>query len=175
MAWIVAVHAAAAVLLAIGGAAKIARPTTASDLFESLGLPRTKLVTLLTRGLGVFEVAVGTVALAVGGTLPAAAVACLYAVFAVATLRAVVAGVADCGCFGMRGVPPSWLHVIVDLVLAAASLAAVGQSTPVEVMEGQPAGGAGFMLAVGVMAGLLLAMFTVAPKALAFRRSAASR
>lgn len=168
-------HAAAAVLLVIGGAAKIARPGTAGDLFETLGLPPTAFVRFLTRGLGLFEIGLGTGALAVGGTIPAAGVAFGYTVFAAATYVAMTEGASDCGCFGVRDVPPSWLHVLADLALALASFNAISRATPVEVMEDLPADGTGFVVVVGLIAGLFLAWFTVVPKALASRRSGRSR
>jgi hypothetical protein len=42
--------------------------------------------------------------------------------------------------------------------------------SPLEVMEGQPAAGVGFVAAVGVLAGLELAVFTALPEALEARK-----
>ncbi len=119
MAILVVLHAAAAVLLIVAGAAKIARPSSAAGLFESLGLP--------VRPVS-------------GGLTPSA------------TTAAALFGVVELG--------------LGTVALAAASFAVAGQRTPTELMADQPAGGVGFVLAVGLAAGLFLALFTAVPKTL---------
>jgi len=168
---VVAVHAAAALLLLVAGIAKIVRPGPTADLLASLGLPAGER---LARGIGVVESAVGIVALGVGGPWPAAATGGFYVAFVVVVVRAIGAGATSCGCFGRVDAPPSWIHVIGNLVLAAVSFAAIGGDTPVEVMDGQPAGGLGFVLLVGVLAGLSLVAFTALPEALGARKGGAT-
>ena len=177
MAILVVLHAAAAVLLIVAGAAKIARPSSAAGLFESLGLPvrpvsggLTPSATTAAALFGVVELGLGTVALAAGGVPLAVSVGVFYVLLAAGAARAVRAGAADCGCFGTSDTPPTWLHVIANLALAAASFAVAGQRTPTELMADQPAGGVGFVLAVGLTAGLFLALFTAVPKTLHSRR-----
>ncbi|MEZ5165251.1 MAG: hypothetical protein R2695_01720 [Acidimicrobiales bacterium] len=75
-------------------------------------------------------------------------------------------GAASCGCFGRVDAPPSRIHVVGNLALAAVSFAAVAGDSPLEVMERQPAGGVAFVLLVGVLAGLALVAFTALPEAL---------
>jgi hypothetical protein len=168
---VVALHAAAALLLLVAGLAKIARPAPTTELLATLGLPERRTITL---SIGVVEASVGCTALAVGGPIVAAATGVLYAGFVAVVWRAMSAGAASCGCFGRVDAPPSWIHIVGNAALAAVSFAAVGGESPVDVMAGQPAGGLGFVLVVGVMAGLALVAFTALPEALGARHGTAS-
>ncbi len=169
----IALHAAAAVLLVIAGSAKLGRPSTAVVLLSSLGAPesgpfRGERVAVV---LGAVEAAVGIAALAIGGTITELVVGLLYVGFAVAVMRALTVGVSSCGCFGRVDAPPSPLHVFGNSVLAGASFIAIDGPSPLDVMEEQPAGGIGFVVVVGVLAGLALVLFTALPEALATRHS----
>lgn len=164
---VVALHAAAAVLVVVAGAAKIARPAPTAELLGSLGLPEDRRVAALLGGL---EVVVGVGALAVGGPVVAVAVGALYTGFTLTVVRALAVGAESCGCFGRADAPPSWIHVVGNLAFAVVSFAAGAGDTPVDVMEGQPAAGVGFVVLVGVIAGLALVAFTALPEALAARR-----
>jgi hypothetical protein len=163
---VVALHSAAALLLLVAGAAKIARPAPTTELLSTLGLPERREVTLAIGGL---ESAVGLGALVIGGPAVAAATGSLYLGFVLVVWRAMAAGAESCGCFGRVDAPPSWVHVVGNVALAGVSAAAVAGDTPVEVMGRQPAGGVGFVLVVGVVAGLALVAFTALPEALAAR------
>ena len=167
-----ALHAAAAALLIVAGVAKLARPTATADLLLALGIPEIgPLGSERAAGLlGLAEIVVGVAALGIGGGPLAAAVGGFYVVFALAVLRALAVGAGSCGCFGRVDAPPSWFHVVGNAALAAASFVTVGGDTPVEVMEDQPAGGAGFVVLVGVLAGLAMVLFTALPEALAARK-----
>ena len=114
-------YAAAAVLLLVAGVPKVLDPGPTSRAAEQAGLPSSAAVVRL---LGAAEAVVGTVALLVGGPLPAAAVAVLYLCFAGVVTRALVRGDVDsCGCFNGDDSPPSVLHVVLDLGLAASAVA----------------------------------------------------
>lgn len=164
---VVALHAAAALLLLVAGLAKIVRPAPTSELLATLGVPGGAVVAI---AIGVVESGVGVAALAVGGPLLACAVGSLYVAFTLVVVRAMSAGATSCGCFGRVDAPPSWIHVVGNLALAAVSFVAIAGDTPIEVMDGQPAGGAGFVVMVGVIAGLALVAFTALPEALGARR-----
>ncbi len=164
---LVALHAAAALLLLVAGLAKVARPAPTTELLSTLGLPERPLITV---AIGAVESTVGIVALAVGGPLAAIATGALYLGFVVVVWRAMAAGATSCGCFGRVDAPPSWVHVAGNALLAAVSFGAAAGRTPVEVMDGQPAGGVAFVLLVGVVAGLALVAFTALPEALGARR-----
>jgi Methylamine utilisation protein MauE len=168
---VVALHAAAALLLLIAGLAKIARPAPTTELLVSLGIPAREP---LARVIGVAESGVGIAALGIGGPLTAAATGAFYVGFVVVVVRALGAGATSCGCFGRADAPPSWIHVLGNVVLAAVSFVAIGGDSAIEVMDDQPAGGIGFVLLVGVLAGLALVAFTALPEALGARRSGAT-
>lgn len=157
---VVAVHAAAALLLLVAGLAKISRPAPTADLLAGLGLPERFAFTV---GIGVVESAVGVGSLAIGGPVFAAVTGALYLGFVVVVWRAIATGASSCGCFGRVDTPPSAVHIIGNLALAGASLVATAGDTPLDVMDGQPAAGIGFVLVVGVLAGLSLVMFTALP------------
>ena len=165
-----ALHASAAVLLVAAGAAKLSRP--APGWANLLGFrARTPVVRLV----GASEAAAGVAALLVGG--PAAwAVGLLYAVFAAVVLRALLAGAGSCGCFGRLDAPPSLIHVVGNLVLAAVSFGAAGAPAPpilavVQAMGDSPVVGAALAAVVALLAGLVLVSFTALPEALGARTS----
>ena len=101
----------------------------------------------------------------------AAAVALLYAMFALVVLRALMVGLPSCGCFGQTAAPPSLIHVVGNLVLSGVSVAAaiVGES-PVDafaaVMTAQPAVAAVGVFVTCILAGLVFVTFTALPEAL---------
>ena len=162
-----ALHASAAILLVAAGVTKLSRPAG-----DSAGLFGFRARAGVVRLIGALEVAAGTAALLVGG--PAAwAVGLLYAAFALVVLRAVLAGADSCGCFGRLDAPPSLIHVVGNLVLAAVSLGAAGESSPpiVQAMGDSPAVGAARAAVVVLLAGLLLVSFTALPEALGARAS----
>ena len=168
-----ALYASAAVLLVIAGTVKLARPATTADLIDDLGVPTLGSVdaTGLTRALGVVEVVLGLTALVAEIPAVAVVVGLLYLLFAVVVVRAMRLGAESCGCFGRVDAPPSWWHVVGNGALAASSFVAAGGRSPLEVMDGQPLGGLGFVAVVGVLAGIELVVFTALPESLHSRRT----
>ncbi len=162
---IVVAHSAAAVLLVISGAAKIAKPSSVEGLLGSLRIPAARRLSAKppVLALGMAEVGVGILALAIGGPPIAAGVGVLYVVFAVTALRAASVGVASCGCFGTFDTPPTWIHSVSNAALAGVSFLAIGLPAPVELMQDRAAAGIGFVLVVGLFASLLLGLFTAVP------------
>jgi len=104
---------AAAVLLAVGGAPKLARPASTAGALASLRLPSSPT---LVRLLGAAEVAIAAAALLTG-----------FAVF-VAVALARPGLVRSCGCFGRPDTPPTAAHLVVNLAAAAvaAAVAVIG-------------------------------------------------
>lgn len=164
-------HGAAALLLVAAGAAKLTTP--AEGFFGLLG-DRSRPA--LVRLLGAAEIVAGGAALGLGGPVAASAVGVLYGSFAVAVLRARRAGAATCGCFGRLDAPPSRIHVVGNLAMAAVSLVAAGAARPpaqqvVEVLRERPGQGVALAVEVVVLAGLALVAFTALPEALGARVS----
>ncbi|SHG17658.1 hypothetical protein SAMN05443575_1585 [Jatrophihabitans endophyticus] len=158
---VAALCAAAALLLVASGAAKVARPQATTATVDSLVgrlLPRPRrrpLLRVAARLVGVGEVAVGVVVLAVGGRPAAVLLAAAYLVFAAVAARlATAADPVSCGCFGRSDAPVGVPHVVLDLAAAAVAIAAIG--------AGLPAGGGLFDdgAAVAVGGPLLVALVT---------------
>jgi hypothetical protein len=168
----IALHAASAVLLLLAGVAKVARPSSTADLLFSLRMPRLGFPSGEAQAvaLGVVEIGLGIAALAIGGAVTAGIVGVFYVGFAAAVVRALMVGAPSCGCFGRAESPPTRIHVAGNVSLAAVSFIAIGGTTPLEVMGDQVAGGVGFVVLVGVLAGLFLVLFTALPEAMAARR-----
>lgn len=114
----------AAVLLVVAGAVKLVRPRPTAQALVDAGLP---VGDRSGRVVGVAEVAAGAWAL----TRPSSggAIALTVAYLAFAAFLAVVLvrnpGAASCGCAGAKAVPPSGLHLAMNLVAAVAGVAYV--------------------------------------------------
>ena len=118
------VFAAAAVLLVIAGASKIASPYMAQASLSTAGLPAPLNG---VRALALCEVAVGSAALIEPTRVTAALVALAYGVFCLFTvrlLRLAEEGI-DCGCFGGAGSEVSGVHVTLNAAALAVCVAAV--------------------------------------------------
>lgn len=149
-----------AVVIVVGGAAKVASPDAFAALLRSLGLPGRRS---LARLAGAVEVALGCIAVVVGGLGPTVAVAVAYAVFAVVVVVARRRGAASCGCFGAAAAPPSPVHVAVNTASAAvATAAAVAGGAPdlPSVLGDQPVFGVPYLFLVGVGTWLAVAIDT---------------
>ncbi len=103
-------------LLGASGVAKVLDPNPTSGALRAAGLPSSNL---LSRVLGVAEIAAGVLGLALGGTVLFAASA-LYLAFALFTLAAIRGRIPlqSCGCFGRDDTPPSVIHVAYNGVAA---------------------------------------------------------
>jgi len=138
-----------ALVVVVGGAAKLARPAPFADLLTLLGLPGGDLSARLA---GTVEVALGLAAFVTGARWAAALLSAAYLVFAATVVLARRRGAASCGCFGVADSPPSTLHVGTNLVsaLVAASAAVVGAESLGATLADQPAAGLPYLVAVGV-------------------------
>jgi hypothetical protein len=118
---------AAALLLVLAGAVKLRRPAPAVDFLAALGLPAPRL--LVAAG-AVLELAAGSSAL-VWPRTAAAGIALLFAAFAGLTALQLRRGVSvSCGCFGARTIPPSRVHLSLNLLGAAVGCAAAAAPPP---------------------------------------------
>jgi len=144
-----------AALLLVGGVAKLARPDNMARALHAAHLP---LGAFGIRALAAAEVIIAVSALAGGGWLPAALVALSYAAFAVFVATALARGwaLSSCGCFGTPDSPPTGVHVVINLVLAAAAggAAASDGASPLASVRSHPGWGVAMLAASSVTAGL---------------------
>ena len=116
-------------LLLVSGVLKLVRPRATAQALLDAGLPGSRAV---ARGLGAGECAAAAFAAAAparGGALALALVYLAFAGFVGSVLRTHPTA-ASCGCAGSKAVPPSLLHLGLDVVAAAAGLAYLGERGP---------------------------------------------
>jgi hypothetical protein len=111
----------AAGLLAVAGAAKIARPGAAAQLLTDVRIPGDRWSARL---LGGAEIAAAGWALLAPDAGGAYALACAYLAFSAFLGYVLVArpDAGSCGCAGGKTVPPSVLHLSLDLLAGLAAL-----------------------------------------------------
>jgi hypothetical protein len=161
----------AAVVMAVAGAWKVARPVPTVAALARLGVA---LPVAAVRVLGVGELAVAVAAVVVGGRFVLGAVALSYVGFAIVADR--LRRLPDrpgCGCFGNASTPPGATHVAVNAAAAllAGGAAALGAPGAPTVLAASPGAGVPFVGSVVVGAAATLVLLTVLPDV----RAAAAR
>jgi hypothetical protein len=146
--------AAACVVLALAGAAKVRRPLGTRPAAAALGLPAAPAA---VRTLGVVEITVAVAGLLVGGGA-AAIVAVAYAALAIAAWRLYVrAPGTACGCLGTSDAPVSMTHIAVNAVAMVVALLAIGAGPPLAAVGARGWARVAFVLLVGCGAALVAA------------------
>jgi hypothetical protein len=172
--------AIAAVLLALGGALKAARPHDTAEALVAVGMRFSRLMParIAVRVGGAVEAVVGAAALLVGGPVLCALVALSYLAFAGFVMVALRSGapISSCGCFGKVDTPPSVVHVVLDLAFAgvAAAAAVTGDVALPDVLADQPLAGVPFGLLLAIGCSLVFLVFTALPKTMAAVREVAA-
>lgn len=147
----------AALLLAGAGTAKARRPHDTARALRRAGLP-VGAGGGVVRTVAVAEVVIGIAAMFVSGPAPAIAVAASYGAFAVFLALALGRGwsLSSCGCFGEPDTPPTALHLVLDVALAAgAALSATARRAPLAEVAHRPLWGVGLLAVSVVTAGLV--------------------
>jgi hypothetical protein len=133
---LIGLYLIAAGLLVVAGTAKAARPDDTARALVALlpSPPSLRMLRDVVRVGALAEAALGVVALAFPRPATAALVAVSYCCFlgVVAYARRHGGPLATCGCFGRPDTPPTALHLVIDLVLAAAAAAVVAAGAPVQ-------------------------------------------
>ena len=148
---------AAALVLALSGLAKLRRPGSLVQTLHAIGIPVGPTVVRLFAGL---EIALGAACLVSPGRANAVGIGLLYLFFAAFLASFLARGieVPSCGCAGDRDVPPSWIHVGLNLAAAAAGLGAAATGPVFEgvarTAAGLPLAGAGFVAGVATVSWL---------------------
>jgi Methylamine utilisation protein MauE len=166
------VHAAALVL-AVAGFAKFARPAGTAAALRTLRLPGTRLA---ARALGAVEIALAIAVLAGTGAGAAAAVALLHVGFALAAVVLQRRSTA-CGCFG-DGAPVTGVHVAAAVVVATLFAIAVFDEVPslAAAVDATPAAGIPYAVLAGLLAAGEVLCLTALPAAqVAARNVSAAR
>jgi hypothetical protein len=137
--------AAAALVLAVAGIAKLRAPGPAADALASVGI---RVPPVLVRAGALAELTLGVGVLGVGGALLIGALSAAYAglsVLAVVLARRRV----TCGCFGAPDSPATGWHAALSAVLAACAGVAAGHVHPLAWWAPHPAA---LLLATGTVA-----------------------
>jgi len=119
----------AAGLLVLAGATKILRPDPTAQALLDAGLPGTIGA---ARVVGVVEVVVGVGACVMPAAGGAVALGALYLVFAgyLGFLLVARPEAGSCGCAGATPIPPSRLHLVLNLIAGAAGLMYAATAAP---------------------------------------------
>jgi hypothetical protein len=158
--------AAACVVLAFAGTAKIRRPIAVRPAATALKLPSSPAA---IRTLGVVEAGAALAGLATGGAA-AAAVAAIYGVLALVAWRLLVrAPGTACGCLGTTDTPVTATHVVVNLAAAIAAILATGAGSPLAAVGSGSWSRVAFVLLVGCCAWLVASAFEALPALVAAR------
>jgi hypothetical protein len=158
---------AVCLLLAVAGAFKTARPAATVGALRAVGLPGSPA---LVRLMGVGEAVIGLGAVITGWPPLAGLVAVAYAGFAGFVAAALRRGtpLQSCGCFGSVDIPPTRIHLAVDVV--ASVVAAIAAVTRIDglaaVLADQPWAGVPFLALVAVTIWFLYLVLTALPAAL---------
>lgn len=170
-------YLAACALLVVAGAAKAARPADTARALAGLGhglcLGPVTLAVRIGAGL---EAALGAWGVAEPHRLEAALVALSYVAFAAVVALARVWGgaLASCGCFGTPDTPPTRVHLVLDLLLGAASGAVAASSLSGNlpaVLAHQPGRGVPLVAGAMLLAWLAMAAMTALARLHAVRAS----
>jgi hypothetical protein len=155
----------ASLVLTAGGAAKARRPAATRDALIAAHLPS---AVAIVRAIGGAEAAIGVAFLAAPSRVTAGLVAAAYLAFA-AFLTYLLLGrvaVASCGCAGRRDLRPSWLHVALDALVAAAALAVLAaphQPRAVWSFDADTLGGLPFLFGLALLAWLAVMVVAYVP------------
>jgi hypothetical protein len=148
---------AAAMVLAVSGLAKLRRPGSLVRMLRAIGIPVGPAVVRLFAGL---ELALGTACLVSPERATAVGLGLLYLCFAafLASFLARRIELQSCGCAGDRDLPPSWIHVGLNLAGGVAALVAAATGPAIEgvarTAKGLPLAGVGFVAGVAAVSWL---------------------
>lgn len=166
----------AALVLGVAGVAKVATPDGTRVALRTVGLPSDRWAARL---LGVIELTIAAVALVVAGRLGAVLVTLAYLGFASfsALLLQRSRGKASCGCFGGTDSPVTRIHVVLNVIIAAAVAATIASPVPAVATAAAdtPWSGLLFALLVVLLAWVLQVAFTTLPALQAAERATPPR
>jgi hypothetical protein len=150
----------AAGLLIAAGFAKIVRPRPTAQALSDVGWPASDGI---ARVVGVVEVCVGAAAMLAGGIPAAVALSVVYLVFAAFLGFVLVAhpDAGSCGCAGAKAVPPSCLHLVLNLGAATVGAAFAAVAGPGAIAWIRELGGTALIVVPGLALSAWLAVVAV--------------
>lgn len=168
MSWLVVPALVAAGLLALAGAMKVVEPRMTVGALRAMGLPAAVATSVTVRVGAALELALGVLAVVVGGPVLWWLACASYVAFAVFLAVALRGGrpIGTCGCFGRGDTEPSARHLVIDVLLAVAA-AAVARSldgAAVDQMADHPGPAVAAATLSAVALGAAFATFTRAPR-----------
>lgn len=167
---------AAALVLGVAGVAKVVSPDGTRVALRTAGLPSGRWVSRL---LGTAELAIAATALVVAGRLGALLVSVTFLGFAAFSglLLARSRGKASCGCFGGTDSPITRIHVVLNVIVAAAVATCIARpvSGVADTAAETPGAGLPFALLIVLLAWVLQVAFTTLPALQAAERAAPPR
>jgi hypothetical protein len=163
MSWLVVPALVAAGLLALAGATKVVEPRMTVGALRAMGVPAGLATPGVVRLGAALELALGVLALVVGGPALWWLACASYVAFALFLVAALRSGrpIGTCGCFGREDTEPSGRHLAVDgfLAVAAAAVARGLDGAPLDQVRDHPGAGiCGGLLAVLLGASAYLAL-----------------
>lgn len=159
----------ALVLLAGASVLKLWRPSQTVGALRAVGLPASAAMVRAGAAVEVGVCGLGVAGTRVGAALVAASFLGFAAFVAVALARHSPVG--SCGCFGGVDTPPSSIHVVIDVGLAAASgMAATAPVSLGQALAGQPWAGVPFLALTLASAWLAFVALTDLPRTLALSK-----
>jgi hypothetical protein len=151
-------------LLAIAGIFKVKEPAPTVGAMQALHLPSSMR---LVRLMGLIEIVLGVSAALTGSAGVMALVGVAYFLFAIVVVAAMKAKtqIQSCGCFGKTDTPPSWLHLVSNVLFSIVSLVSAlkgGKSFP-ELLANQSMHAIPFLVTFAVCLYLVILGLTVLP------------
>ncbi len=152
-------------ILGLGGLAKLWTPIPARRALRAVSVD---VPLAAVRALGLAELALACAGIFSGAAIVPIVVGMAYvafALFVVVMLR--TADATSCGCFGNNSAPPSYLHVIVNLLSAAVAFGSTGFDGVVTTVGDRAGVGTALLLLVVVGVYALYLLLTALPVVLA--------
>jgi hypothetical protein len=169
----------ACALLVVAGASKVVRPADTVRALSQI-FPHPRVLRVAVPVVAAAECALGAVAFIRPGLAVAVAVAASFAAFTIVVLAVRRRGgpLSTCGCFGTPDTPATWLHAVINALLA---LACAGWAVKppggsiASILRAQPWDGVPLVMVVALGTWLVVLVFTRLAQLTAVRAALVAR
>jgi len=141
---------ATAALLVVSGSQKLIDGAPTAGALKAAGLPHARPWVVL---VAVTEIGIGATNLLASNPGAVWAQAALYAAFGVFVASALIRRLplASCGCFGKADTPPTWMHLVINVLAVAGAVRQASSSSALwSVLSDQPLAGLPYLGFVGL-------------------------